>query len=201
MGLLTYEQIEDGFDATANLWNSRFAPLYDELNGKLNTQNLATKAVEERNIATKAVTANKIGVGAVLPSKMNNVWVGKTSSKSNVTTSDYVAFNKTITLDEASYVYVLLTASGNANNTTVDPSVKILVNDIAVANFTGDGALELWTAKTNADFPFSASAITDDKLSGNVNIKVVARSSNSNGWDLSAEFIRIDALSDGANLG
>ena len=201
MGLITYEQIEDGFSATANLWNSRFSKVYDLVNGNLDSQNLANNAVTEPKIASEAVTAPKLAPGSVLPSKVGSTWVGKTAGKSNVTTSYFTAFNKTITLDEAAYIYVLWTAGGNANNTSVDPEIRILVNDVAVESFSGANGLELYTAKLHADFPFAASGITDAKQSGNVNIKIQAKSSNSNGWDLNNGFARIDALGDDTYLG
>lgn len=201
MGLIQYEQIENGFSATANLWNERFSKVYDLVNGNLDAQNLKNKAVTEAKLDDESVTAPKIGPGAVLPSKMNNTWVGKTSSKSNVTTSWHTVFNKTIPLEEDSYIYVLWTARGNANNTSVDPAVKLVVNDVDVYVLEGGVGLELMTAKTHADMTFSIAGITSDKQSGNVNVKLQVKSSNSNGWDCGAGYARVDALSDGTYLG
>jgi hypothetical protein len=201
VGLLTYTQIEDGFSATANLWNSRFAPLYDEINGNLDSSNLANDAVTEAKIAAEAVTASKLAAQSVLPSKVNNTWVGTTSSLAGVDTSWSTRFNKTITLPEAAYIFVLWTARGNANTTSVDPGVRILVNDVAVYTLEAGTGLELMTAKTNADMTFAISGMGPDKYSGNVNVKLQTKSSVSNGWDCGAGFARIDALGDDTYLG
>lgn len=201
MGLISYTQLEDGTAATANSINTRFARVYDLVNGNIDSQNLSNSAVTESKIASESVTASKLASNAVLPSKVGSTWVGKTAGKSNVTNSYFTAFNKTIVLDESSYIYVLWTAGGNANNTSVDPGIRILVNDIVVEDFSGGNGLELYTAKLHADFPFVASGITDNKQSGNVNIKLQARSSNANGWDLNNGFVRIDALGDNTYLG
>lgn len=203
MGLITYEQIEDGFSATANLWNSRFSKIYDLVNGNLDAQNLKNSAVTEPKIASEAVTASKIGPGAVIPSKVGNTWVGRSEKRDGATpvgTSWTTLFNKTITLAEAAYIYVLWTANGNANKTG-DPGVKILVNDVAVEDYSGVRGLELFSNHLNDNFPFAVSAITSEKQSGNVNIKVQAIHTQSAGFDLDAGFVRIDALSDGTYLG
>ena len=201
MGLLSYEQIEDGFSATANLWNSRFAPLYDEINGNLDTQNLKNEAVTEPKLGPLAVTAPKIGPKAITPSKMNNVWVGKSSEMANVGTAWSTRFNKTISLAEASYVYVLWTARGNANNSSVDPGVRILINDNPVYTLEAGVGLELMTAKLHADMTFAIAGMGENKYSGNVNVKIQTKSSNANGWDCGVGFVRIDALGDDTYLG
>ena len=194
--LLQYEQIEDGFSASANLWNERFAPLYDAINGNLDSQNLKNNAVTEPKIATGAVTASKLGAKSILPSKMNNTWVGASSRLNNVGTGWTSRFNKTITLDEASYIYVLWTADGNANVSNVSPGVRILVDDVVVFSLDGTSGLELLAAKLNADFPFVLSAMGSGKYSGEVNVKVQTKSSHANGWDCGEGFVRIDALGD-----
>lgn len=200
MPLLTYAPIKNDDPGIANLWNSRFAPLYDLLSGKLDNQNLATNAVIERNIAPEAVTSGKLGPKSVLPSKVGSTWVGASSALSSVGTSWTSRFNKTITLEEAAYIYVLWTARGNANNTTVDPAIRILVDDSAIYTLEGGVGLELMTAKVNADMPFSISGMSEDKYSGNVNIKVQTKSSSAGGWDCGEGFVRIDALGDDTNL-
>lgn len=61
MGLINYEQIEDGFDASANLWNERYGIIFDEINGNLDSANLKNGAVTEAKIADGAVTSAKLG--------------------------------------------------------------------------------------------------------------------------------------------
>lgn len=61
MGLITYEQIEDGYDASANVFNRRFGKIHDLLNGNIDSANLATGAVHRRNIATGAISSDKLG--------------------------------------------------------------------------------------------------------------------------------------------
>lgn len=201
MGLINITNLEDGQFAVANELNQRFGTIADTLNGNIDTQNLANNAVTRERIAPGAVTADKIETGSILPSKVGSTWVGKTDGKNSVTTSYATVFNKVITLAESAYIYVLWTAGANANNTTVDPEIRILVNDVVIESFSGINGLELLTAKVNADFPFVASGITDNKMSGNVNVKIQAKSSNANGWDLNNGFARIDALGDGTYLG
>lgn len=61
MGLINYEQLEDGFDASANLWNERFGILFNEINGNLDSANLKNGAVTNPKIAPGAVTSDKLG--------------------------------------------------------------------------------------------------------------------------------------------
>ena len=61
MGLINYEQLEDGFDASANLWNERFGVIFKEINGNLDSANLKNGAVTTAKIATGAVTSDKLG--------------------------------------------------------------------------------------------------------------------------------------------
>ncbi len=51
----------DGVDASANLWNSRFALIVNEINGNLDTSNLKDAAVTTAKIAPGAVTSDKLG--------------------------------------------------------------------------------------------------------------------------------------------
>ncbi len=62
MGLINYEQLEDGFDASANLWNERFGILFKEINGKLDAENLKNEAVTTAKIAAGAVTNEKLSI-------------------------------------------------------------------------------------------------------------------------------------------
>lgn len=60
MGLINYEQLEDGFDASANLWNERFGILFNEINGNLDAANFKNNAVTTPKIAPGAVTSDKL---------------------------------------------------------------------------------------------------------------------------------------------
>ena len=71
MGLINYEQLEDGFDASANLWNERFGILFGEINGNLDAANLKNGAVTTPKIATGAVTSDKIAISIYID---NNGW-------------------------------------------------------------------------------------------------------------------------------
>lgn len=201
MSLISYTQLEDNTPASANSINNRFAPLYDEVNGNLDSQNLKNEAVTEPKLAPLSVTSSKLGEKAVLPSKVGSTWVGKSSSQNDIGTGWSTRFNKTISLPEASYVYVLWTARGNANNTSVDPGVRIVINDEAVYTLEGIAGLELMTAKIHNDMTFAISGMGENKYSGNVNVKLQTKSSNAKGWDCGAGWVRIDALSDDTYLG
>jgi len=61
MGLITITQIEDDTDATANVLNSRFGKIVDEINGHIDSANLSNQAVTEAKIADGAVTSSKLG--------------------------------------------------------------------------------------------------------------------------------------------
>lgn len=60
MGLIQYEQIEDGNPASGNSLNERFGKLYGEFNGNINSDNLKNGAVTGPKIAPGAVTSDKI---------------------------------------------------------------------------------------------------------------------------------------------
>lgn len=60
MGLISYEQLEDGFVASANLWNERFGKLYGEFNGNIDSANLKNGAVTREKIANNAVNKDKL---------------------------------------------------------------------------------------------------------------------------------------------
>ena len=62
MGLINYEQLEDGFDASANLWNERFGILFNEINGNLDAANLKNNAITSSKIAPGAVTSEKLAI-------------------------------------------------------------------------------------------------------------------------------------------
>lgn len=61
MGLISINNLEDGVDATANLFNQRFGIIADAINGNLDSQNLADNAVTREKIASGAVTSDKLG--------------------------------------------------------------------------------------------------------------------------------------------
>lgn len=199
--LVQINPVENGDPAGPNLWNDRFAAVVKTVNGNIEGDNIKDRGIPRAKIDLDAIGSDELAPESILPSHTNNVWVGKSVGKAPVTTSYFSVFNKTVNLSEAAYIYVLYTASGNANNTSVDPEVRILVNDVAVESFSGQGGLELFTAKANADFPFAASGITTQKQSGAVNVKVQVKSSNTDGWDCGNGFVRIDALGDNSYLG
>lgn len=62
MGLIQYTQIEDNTDASANSLNSRFAILFDEINGNLDSANLKNNSITTAKIAPGAVTSDKLSV-------------------------------------------------------------------------------------------------------------------------------------------
>ena len=61
MGLLSYDPMEDGENASANLWNVRLSAIHDLLNGNIDAANLANNAVTTAKIADGAVTSEKLG--------------------------------------------------------------------------------------------------------------------------------------------
>lgn len=72
MPLLSYDPMEDGNVASANLWNIRLSAIHDLLNGKLDAANLANGAVTTPKLADGAVTSAKIATSKYTD---NNGWV------------------------------------------------------------------------------------------------------------------------------
>lgn len=72
MGLINLSDIENGNEATAELWNSRYAVIVAVINGNLNTDNIAVNGVATANIAPLAVTTGKINEGAATIDKWRN---------------------------------------------------------------------------------------------------------------------------------
>lgn len=60
MGLLSYTNLEDGFAATANVFNERFAAIYNAFNGNISADNLSNGAVTTPKLADRSVTAEKM---------------------------------------------------------------------------------------------------------------------------------------------
>lgn len=73
MGLINYEQLEDGDTASANLWNQRFGVLFNEINGNLDTANLKNLSITESKIAPGAVTNDKLSINSAYDNDGN--WV------------------------------------------------------------------------------------------------------------------------------
>ena len=69
MSLLSYTQIEDNTPANANVFNERFGAIHAEMNGKLNSQNMAPKGIARESIAddvfTKIYPLGSIYINAV----------------------------------------------------------------------------------------------------------------------------------------
>lgn len=61
MPLLSYDPMEDGDGASANLWNVRLSAIHDLLNGNIDAANLANGAITTPKIADGAVTSAKLG--------------------------------------------------------------------------------------------------------------------------------------------
>lgn len=62
MPLLSYDPMEDGNAASANLWNVRLSKIHDLFNGNLDAANLANGAVTTPKIADGAVTSPKMNL-------------------------------------------------------------------------------------------------------------------------------------------
>lgn len=62
MPLLSYENLEDGFTASANIFNERFGKIHDLLNGNLDSANLKNGAVTTAKLASQSVTSDKLFV-------------------------------------------------------------------------------------------------------------------------------------------
>lgn len=60
MPLLSYDPMEDGESASANLWNVRLSAIHDLLNGNLDSANLANGAVTTPKLANGSVTSEKM---------------------------------------------------------------------------------------------------------------------------------------------
>jgi len=72
MPLLSYDPMEDGNGASANLWNVRLSAIHDLINGNLDAANLANGAVTTAKIADGAVTSAKISTSKTTD---DNGWV------------------------------------------------------------------------------------------------------------------------------
>lgn len=60
MGLITIENMEDGIDASANLWNERFGKIADVINGNIETVNIKNSSITREKLAPGSVTSDKI---------------------------------------------------------------------------------------------------------------------------------------------
>lgn len=72
MGLINITDINTGDDATAELWNARFATLVNVINGNIDSANLADSAVTSAKIASSAVTSGKLADQAVTSAKLQD---------------------------------------------------------------------------------------------------------------------------------
>lgn len=50
MGLITYENLEDGQKVTANVFNERFAQIVAQLNGNLDESNFANEGISKEKL-------------------------------------------------------------------------------------------------------------------------------------------------------
>lgn len=62
MGLISYTQIEDGQEASANSLNVRFGKIHEEINGKLDASNIKDNAITGDKIANGAIDKNKLDI-------------------------------------------------------------------------------------------------------------------------------------------
>lgn len=84
MGLINIADIQTGDDATAELWNSRFATIVNAINGNIDSANLADGAVSSAKIASSAVTAGKISDSTITYAKLlDTIFSGQVQSQSN----------------------------------------------------------------------------------------------------------------------
>lgn len=60
MGLISYTQVQNGQEASANSINDRFGKIYGEFNGNIDSANLKNSAVTREKIAPQSVTSDKI---------------------------------------------------------------------------------------------------------------------------------------------
>lgn len=199
--LINIPSLSNQTDADANDINSRFAIVQNAINGNIDTSNLSDSAVTTSKLANESVINTKIAPGTIVASRLNTSWVGTSTAKSNQGTTSTTVFNKTIELLEACRIYVIYATRANANTTSVDPSVQILINDVIATSYTGSGGLELLTAKTNADYPVTVAGVSNTTYSGTVTIKIRLDSNVNNGWDAAAGSVRIDAIAANNFLG
>lgn len=169
MSLINYEQLEDGFDASANLWNERFGILFNEINGNLDSANLKNGAVTEAKIADGAVTSSKLGFEKYID---DNGWLitdlglvklaTKTRSFTIPSTANgdvgfvQVADNTApVGFDsEAAYNAMIATNITNGNayrwnlvfeeNTKFAPTTRPVYKNIGGGTFSATGTLETW---------------------------------------------------------
>lgn len=148
MGLINYVQLEDGFEASANLWNERFGKIYAEFNGHVGTSNLENEAVTTEKIAPGAVTSDKLDVSVSID---DNGWTVKDFGSNKVYTK---RFTDTIS--------VPLTAESNYN--VLHLALPVGVTDISTVSvntnfFANDRCFIIggWNATNSTELNFSIS--------------------------------------------
>lgn len=62
MGLITIDDIEDGVDASGNLWNTRFGIIADVINGNIEAENIKNGSVTGPKLAAGSVTNDKLAL-------------------------------------------------------------------------------------------------------------------------------------------
>lgn len=62
MSLISYTQIEDGQEASANSLNERFGKIHAEINGKLDAANLSNGSVTRDKIANGSINKDKLDI-------------------------------------------------------------------------------------------------------------------------------------------
>lgn len=76
MGLLNLTNLEDGFTASANIFNERFGAIADVLNGNIDTANLAQYAVTREKLAPQSVTTDKLSLDSTVNANGSYIKMG-----------------------------------------------------------------------------------------------------------------------------
>jgi hypothetical protein len=133
MTLVSFDDIENGEAATADVWNARYAAILAAVNGNLDSNNLADNAVIASKIAAGAVTNGKLAANAVTNAKLSTdtgelgaAWQTWTPTRANLTIGSgteiavYYRIGKTI---GGFYKFILGVGSAIGTQPTVTPPV------------------------------------------------------------------------------
>lgn len=156
MGLITRTSFSLGDIPSTSEWNTQFDTAYNEINGSLDSNNLANDAVSTDKIANNAVTSDKINTDAVTTDKILDANV----TNAKLATNPVVDWQETtLTADVSSngviaQLTTTLTASqtyrisgvflSNLNNSGTDKSVELTIldgaNTVMYFNSSVDGS-------------------------------------------------------------
>lgn len=148
MPLLSYDPMEDGDGASANLWNVRLSAIHDLLNGNLDAANLANGAVTTPKIADGAVTSSKLDIDISVD---DNGWTVKDLGSHKVYTKRFTGSPNTAIAHDGNYnILDLALPVGLTNLSTVSIQTTLTANDRC---FIIGG----WNAPTSTKLQFSIS--------------------------------------------